>query len=461
MKKKEKKTEYELLSAETILKSIKTGEESDTVLSNIVLNLVKLKKSLPEKEYENLINSTSVRIKDELGIHKALHFIYRLELANKTRKPTLAIYDHAFHFIGGAQKYGLTMVKALEDLFDITIISNRNVTHENFMNWYGLDLSKMNIKIIPIPYFEDLGTFHIEPHRVTKNMDNPFHIIGKESGLYDIFINNGMLEMVYPLSPYSVMICHFPERRPQSYFYSDLYTYTIYNSNYTGEWIRKRWKYEPHERIYPPVDMSPDKIPQKKEKIILSVARFEEGGTKKQFEMVKSFKRLKEIYPDESKDWKLILIGGSTGKNRYLDKIEMFVNDNPQYSIELMVNIGDNELRELYKRSMIFWHLCGIGQNDPAKVEHFGMTIAEAMQNGIIPIVYDGGGQKEIVESGISGFRIRSLNGLIKRTVYLMTNSIKAEKMKNSALIKSKQYDVIRFNSEIKKFFTDILRQIV
>jgi len=461
MGKEKNKVEYEVLSAEKIIKDIRINNNQENLAKSTASNVVKISKSCSAGELKDIITTVSIELKKKHGIREALNFIYLLELSLKIRKPKLAIYDHAFHFIGGAQKYGLTMVKALEDLFDITIISNRNVTHKDFMNWYGLDLSKMNIKIIPIPYFEDLGTFHIEPHRVTKNMDNPFHIIGKESGLYDMFINNGMLEMVYPLSPYSVMICHFPERRPQSYFYSDLYTYTIYNSNYTGEWIRKRWKYEPHELIYPPVDMSPDKIPQKKEKIILSVARFEEGGTKKQFEMVKSFKRLKEIYPDESKDWKLILVGGSTDKNKYLDKIKMFVNDNPQYSIELMVNIGDNELRELYKKSMIFWHLCGIGQNDPAKVEHFGMTIAEAMQNGIIPIVYDGGGQKEIVESGISGFRIKSLNGLIKRTVYLMTNSIKVEKMKNSALIKSKQYDVIRFNSEIKNFFTDILRPFV
>ncbi|MEN8154000.1 MAG: glycosyltransferase family 4 protein [Acidobacteriota bacterium] len=392
------------------------------------------------------------------GTRSTLNLIYNLEVRNDLRKPKLAIYDHAFHFIGGAQKYGLTLAKALEDKFEITIISNKNVTLKNFREWYGIDFTSAKIEIIPLPWFEQNGSFHIEPHRVTKRIKNPFHRISRESGKFDIFINNGMLEMVYPLSPVSIMVCHFPERRPESYFYSDLYTYTIYNSEYTGHWIEKRWKYKPHKHIYPPVDMEIYKNGKKKN-IILSVARFEEGGTKKQFEMAKTFLKLKEINPETSKGWKLILAGGSPENNPYLEKIRELVKEDGSNSIEIKVNISGEKLKNLYKESKIFWHLCGLGQSDPAKVEHFGMTIRESMQNNIVPIVFNGGGQREIVKNGISGFRVNSLSGLIKFTLKIMNDETLREKLGKGARLKSREFNRKRFDKEVKEFFKKILTE--
>ncbi len=40
------------------------------------------------------------------------------------------------------------------------------------------------------------------------------------------------------------------------------------------------------------------------------------------------------------------------------------------------------------------------------------MTTVEAMQNCCVPIVIDGGGQREIVEHGDSGFRFSTLEEL-------------------------------------------------
>ena len=56
------------------------------------------------------------------GIQAARNMLAKREIALGLRKPSLAIYDHAFQFIGGAQKYGLTLAAALLDIFDITIL---------------------------------------------------------------------------------------------------------------------------------------------------------------------------------------------------------------------------------------------------------------------------------------------------------------------------------------------------
>jgi len=411
----------------------------------------------PFGEFSEAMDRTVSRFRKEFGIQGAVNFLRHLDLAENGRRPTLAIYDHAFHFIGGAQKYGLTLVKALEDRFDITIISNRPVTRENFMDWYGLDLSTAAIRIIPIPWFEMRQTSHIDPHRIMKGMPNPFHIISRESGNYDMFINNGMLEMVYPLSLISVMVCHFPERRPQNYFYSDRYTHTIYNSRYTAGWIRKRWKYDPHKHIYPPVDMEIFKPGNNKEKMIISVARIEAGGTKKQKELARAFIELKQRFPEESAGWKLVIAGGSTGDNPYLAELEEVIGEAEPDSIELKVNIREEGLKDLYNKASIFWHLCGLGQNDPAKVEHFGMTIGEAMQNRLAPVVFDGGGQREIVDHGRSGFRVSSTTGLIRYTLKLMENEKLRAELGESAWEKSLRFNKDRFDKEVKEFFTNII----
>jgi glycosyltransferase involved in cell wall biosynthesis len=44
------------------------------------------------------------------------------------------------------------------------------------------------------------------------------------------------------------------------------------------------------------------------------------------------------------------------------------------------------------------------------------MSTVEAMQNGCLPIVFDGGGQREIVENGISGYRFSSISELLDLT---------------------------------------------
>ncbi len=399
-------------------------------------------------------------LKEITGIQAAYNLVSRLEVAHGTRKPSMAIYDHTFHIIGGGEKYGFTVAHALQEIFDITILVNKEITHQNILDWYHLDLAKCKIKILPIPFFDQFDSIHLDPGRVTKRTGNPFHIMSIESGNYDFFINNGMNEMIYPLSNISSIICHFPERRPASYFYADKYTYIIYNSKYTAGWIEKKWKFSPHQHLYPPVDMEPAVSPSTgKENIILSVARFETGGSKKQLEMVRTFNKLSRQVPGKVKNWKLYLVGGSPEDNPYLEKVRQAVAGNP--AIEIKTNIPKDELKALYGKAKIFWHLCGLDQSDPALVEHFGMTIVESMQNRIAPIVFDGGGQREIVEQGKSGFRVTTTAQLIKYTLQLMEDQSLWAEVSENAYERSKRFTRERFEAETKEFFTGVLKTYI
>lgn len=423
--------------------------------------LIKMIREKDQAQFHNQLPEILDVLKENAGVQTAYNLLLRIEAALEIRKPTLAIYDHTFHIIGGGEKYGFTVAYALQDIFDITIIANKKITHKDILDWYHLDLAKCKIKIIGIPFFDELDPVHLDPGRVTKRVENPFHIISKESGNYDFFINNGMNEMVYPLSNISAIICHFPERRPTGYFYADKYTYIIYNSKYTAGWVENKWKFSPHKHIYPPVDMEPAENKLKKENIIISVARFEIGGSKKQLEMIRTFRKIYKKVPFKLKGWKLVLIGGSHEGNPYLEKVRGLLQEPGTENIELKVNTSGGELKDLYKKAKIFWHLCGLDQSDPALVEHFGMTIVEAMQNKVAPIVFDGGGQREIVEQGKSGFRVTTTAELIKYTLQLIENPGLLEEIGNSAFSRSKRFNRERFDREVREFFNEVLQDYI
>ena len=213
------------------------------------------------------------------GSQHAFNLIKRLEVVFAMRKPSLAIYDHTLHLIGGAQKYGCTIAQALQDDFDVTLIANKPVGHRELQDWYRLDLRRCRIAIIPIPFYDARQKEHLDPAAITsRRMANPFHLISRASGDFDFFVNNSMVETVFPLADPSIFICHFPERRPASYFYVDRYRHLVFNSRYTAEWILKKWHLRPDIHLYPPVDMDGGEASSAKENIILSAARFDPGG---------------------------------------------------------------------------------------------------------------------------------------------------------------------------------------
>jgi len=396
------------------------------------------------------------------GRPAALRMLSRLEVASGFRRPSLGLYDNALHFIGGAQKYGCTIAHALQDDFDITLVANAEVTMDRLESWYDLDLARCRLKVIHLPYFEDRPDFNgvYDAGMVDLKKPNPYQAISRDSAAYDVFVNNCMLEMVYPLAAVSELVCHFPEREISRFFHVPRYSHIIYNSRYTAEWIRKRWLLEPHLHFYPPVDMDAPREPAGKEKIILSVSRFELSGNKQQLEMIKAFQRLCRQTPEATAGWRLVLAGGSTAENPYLERIRDFLAVSPA-RVELKVDLPADELRDLFGRARIFWHFSGFNQRDPARIEHFGMTTVEAMQNACTPVVFRGGGQTEIVEDGVSGFMFSTAAEMEKKTLALIREPELAARLGGAALARGRDFRRAVFENKVRAHFRHIRRWLM
>ncbi len=386
----------------------------------------------------------------------ARKFFSHLELVLGLRGIRVGIYDHAGHFPGGGQRYVAEMARVLQDRYEVTYIFNNEVSLKKYHDWFDLDLSRCSVKILPIPFFSERECFQIDEGMAMLEDHNVFDVVARESLEYDIFINSNMLGKVNPLSPVSVFVCHFPDRKRDHFFHVDKYTHLIINGDYTGQWVRKRWDLEPMLKIYPPVHMySADSDADTKENLILSVSRFEVAGSKKQLEMAKAFDRLCRDHPETTRGWKLVLAGGSVPDNQYLDQVRAAITQSPA-DIEIHVDVSVDRIRDFYRRAAIFWHACGLNESRPERVEHFGMTTVEAMQNYCVPIVIDGGGQREIVQHGQNGFRFGSLKDLQRYALRLIEDDNERRRLAEQAFERSHRFNRKVFRAELDKLLQQL-----
>ncbi len=187
----------------------------------------------------------------------------------------------------------------------------------------------------------------------------------------------------------------------------------VVNSKFTKKWIDKEYPVNSMV-LYPPVDVSKFK-PSKKENIIISIARFSQlEQSKRQDVLVDAFKK---FYDKGNKNWKLVLAGGSeVGGVDFVKKLkELSVG----YPIRIVENPEFTDIKSLYSKSKIFWSASGYNideEREPNRVEHFGITVVEAMAAGLIPMVFDAGGHKEIIKSNENGFLWKTVEDLLRLT---------------------------------------------
>ncbi len=154
-----------------------------------------------------------------------------------------------------------------------------------------------------------------------------------------------------------------------------------------------------------------------------------------------------------------MLAGGSTAYNPYLDRIRSRLNGSSGSEIELLVNLPAAQLKNVFQSARLFWHFSGLGQRDPARVEHFGMTTVEAMQNGCVPVVFQGGGQKEIVEQDKSGFLFDTIEELTEKTLVLMQKPELALKLARNAHARGQVFSRDVFESRVREHFAGLLQE--
>ncbi len=204
------------------------------------------------------------------------------------------------------------------------------------------------------------------------------------------------------------------------------YQVVLANSKFTKYFIKKYWK-KNSTILYPPVELLFNKYRLnniKKNDWITSVGRFFTlGHGKKQEVLIEAFKRL---YNMGYRDWQLHLIGGVGDESSSTAFVKKIQEEAKNYPIYFHFNPEREEVEQILLHSKIYWHATGFGENEkknPIKFEHFGIAPIEAIGAKNIPILYNGGGLKEIISTLNLDAKLNlfnSVDDLINNTVYFI-----------------------------------------
>ncbi len=221
----------------------------------------------------------------------------------------------------------------------------------------------------------------------------------------------------------------------------------ICNSLFTKSFIDKEYGVNSIV-VYPPVAVNEIR-PRRKEKMILAVGRFSQLlQSKRQDVLIKAFKKM------NLPEWRLVIAGGSeVGAGKIIKK---FKKESLGFPIGIMENLSFKTLKELYGKAKIFWSASGFGikeEKEPEKVEHFGISVVEAMAAETVPVVFNAGGHKEIIQDGKNGFLWTTVRELIIKTKKV----IDTFKLYKELSLKGKENTIIYSYERFEKQIIELL----
>ncbi len=228
------------------------------------------------------------------------------------------------------------------------------------------------------------------------------------------------------------------------------------NSHYTASWLERRWGVT-GPVIEPPV-IGDSRSRVTKQPLIVSIGRFFVGGhNKKHLAMVEAFRKLCDR---GLVGWRLALVGGVGQRPvdaAYLREVERQAGGLP---IDMYPNADEATVRDLRAQAAIAWHAAGFGESarrTPERYEHFGMAVAELMMAGAVPVVFDGGGLREIVEPGRNGYRWHTLDELADMTLWLIRNGRRRADMGAAARQRATRWSLGNYQRRIVTLAREVM----
>ncbi|MBI3103906.1 glycosyltransferase family 4 protein [Candidatus Daviesbacteria bacterium] len=350
----------------------------------------------------------------------------------------IAIYSPYLDTLGGGERYIAAIAEILSKKHSVDLFFDNHlqsfgidILKKQLSERFNLDLSKVNAIKAPI------GT--------TSSIFQRLLFLRRYDLL--IYLTDGSLFL--STAKKNILHIQSPLPGPKSFWGRiklKSWDVIIYNSQFTKTNSYKNWPIS-SSIVYPPVDVKKIK-PLKKKNYILSVGRF--FGylkDKKQEVLIEVFKDLYDT--NEIKNWSLHLAGAaSKGDKPYLNELQSLAKGFPIY---FYPNLEFEELVKLYGQSSIYWHASGYKEDDPTRMEHFGISTVEAMAGGCVPVVIKKGGQVEIVRDGKCGFLWDSVDQLKDFTVKLIIDERLRGKMANVAILEAARFSKDKFRDSILK----------
>lgn len=272
---------------------------------------------------------------------------------------------------------------------------------------------------------------------------------------YDLVIVQSTTVARLCLGRRALLLCEFPSSRQLTWgerLRLRRFHRVIANAQYTADWIERRW----HRRatvLHPPVAPVARRT---KQPIILGLGRFAAGGrSKRQLDLVELFRRLSET--GAARGWSLHLAGFPADR-RYVDSVRRAAEG---LDVVLHLDLPRPRLEALIGEASIFWHAVGEGldaEDEPERMEHFGIATVEAMSAGCVPVVIDRGGQREIVDGGdgAAGVLWQDFGSCLEITRSLIADRSRREELGVAAARRAEAFSFDRFAGRLRALVAEL-----
>ena len=358
---------------------------------------------------------------------------------------------------GGRLQVMIYMIKVLNDegiTPDILTLSSR-ISDDDIKSSYFSGKLRFNIK------------------EVSKDFKMPFewnilyfnYVINKYLYKYDLIINNNNTSYLLNENLNLLSYTHFPRKarnlsakksihfpngpnKSMWDYKSDLFSLAskfykrdnnqnkneliIANSKYTKSQILKYYNVlsKKIDVIYPPVEEN-YVFNRKQKNQVVSLGRF--SPDKRQLEQIMIAQKLHDYY---------FFIIGFVNSKEYFRSCSDYIKKNNIRNVKLIADATKKQMVDLLSSSNYFIHSL---RNEP-----FGITTVQAIQNDVMPIVHNSGGQKEIVP--FNELRYDNIKEALKVFSFLLKlpdnqKDIYIRKLKENI----KNYNVNSFKSKLKK----------
>jgi glycosyltransferase involved in cell wall biosynthesis len=345
-------------------------------------------------------------------------------MIDKSRQK-IAMYSPYLETYGGGERYFLQIASTLSKYHDVFIFGDPKIREITF-NILNLSLEKVNF----IPATEITRRNFISRYFFTRGF-NTF-----------IFMTNG--STFFSGAARNFIIIQSPLHIPSDSLLTRMKmksTEIICYSEFMKEIIIARLKRP--AIVFPPcIDLSVYRTAgTEKKNIILTVGRFfRQLHAKKQEKLVEIFIKNYDRY---FQGWRLVVAGGLR-ENSGKKLVQQLKEQVRGYPVEIVVNAPSRELTGLYRSARMYWHATGFGEdleNHPEMAEHFGITILEAMAAKAVPLAFNAGGVRDIIDHKKNGYLWNTEKELVKYSSELCQMEAIREKLTLQAEI-----DVRRFS---------------
>jgi glycosyltransferase involved in cell wall biosynthesis len=352
-------------------------------------------------------------------------------------KRKIGIYNRHMNAMGGGEKLTLAVAEYLSLQHDVSLFCTEPVDVSRLEEFFAIDLSR--VKLVTLTRAGRLPTLvsKLRGNTAAAVVQHDYEQLRQLD--LDLFINNSYATGIVCPSERGILMCMFPHANAAREVVESYQT-IVAISEYTAEWVQRRWK-RSSEIVYPPCDdMGPA---DNKQKIILHVGRFtadsdqDERHHKGQALLLATFKQMSQLHRT---GWELHLVGSVGSEKQFAESLVKEANGLP---VVFHFNAAREEVRDLYRKAAIYWHATGYAvdaEQYPGKQEHFGISTVEAMSAGAVPVVYAGGGQKAIVLDGVNGYWWNQLDELVRKTQTLAADDDLRSRMAQHAIHLSKRF---------------------